>query len=203
MRQGARTCRLRDHLSRPPQPATTAQQFNPVASRLRRAGPPGPSTAVGAAAAFLISALGYPQWQGDRTPGAELAAGQEAMSAYLDFPMAAVTGRWRGVQRICGRAAAGRRGNESSAGLDGGLGRTLLLMPLGHGLWPGHGTYGAAASRRGDGRTLAWGATGFPYGCCGVESTNWVSTPAVSAVSWLRAREVCHARWPTARMARA
>ena len=37
----------------PPQPAPAAPQLHPVASRLRRAGPPGPSTAAGAAAAFL------------------------------------------------------------------------------------------------------------------------------------------------------
>ena len=59
--EGARTLRLRDRLSRPSQPATTAPPVKPVASRLRSAGPPGPSTAAGAAAAFLPQARGYRQ----------------------------------------------------------------------------------------------------------------------------------------------
>jgi hypothetical protein len=86
-----RTRGLRDSLNPPPQLATTAPQVNPVASRLRRAGPLGPSTAADAAAAFPTPALAYPQWQDGRTPGVELAASQEVMSAYLDLLMAAVT----------------------------------------------------------------------------------------------------------------
>ena len=62
----ARTRRLRDRLSRPSQPATAAPPVNPVASRLRSAGPLGPSTAAGAAAAFLSPARGYRQRQAGR-----------------------------------------------------------------------------------------------------------------------------------------
>jgi hypothetical protein len=50
------------------------------------------STAADTAVAFLASARGYPQRRDGRTPGAELAASQEAMTAYLDFLMAAVSG---------------------------------------------------------------------------------------------------------------
>jgi hypothetical protein len=61
IRKWARTRRLRDRLRRPSQPPTTAPPVNPMASRLRSAGPPGPSTAAGAAAAFLPPARGYRQ----------------------------------------------------------------------------------------------------------------------------------------------
>ena len=83
--EGARTRGLRDHLSCPSQPATAAPPVNPVASRLRSAGPLGPSTAAGAAAAFLSPARGYRQRQAGRRPGAELAVDREAVSAYRDF----------------------------------------------------------------------------------------------------------------------
>jgi hypothetical protein len=75
--EGARTRGLRDHLSCPSQPATAAPPVNPVASRLRSAGPLGPSTAVGAAVAFLSPARGYRQRQAGRRPG--------SVSAYWDF----------------------------------------------------------------------------------------------------------------------
>ncbi len=41
--------------------ATTSPQLNPMASRLRNAGSPGPSTAAGAAVAFPSTARGYRQ----------------------------------------------------------------------------------------------------------------------------------------------
>lgn len=62
-----------------------------MASWLRSAGPLGPSTAASAAVAFLTPAGGYRQWQAGRRPGAALAADREAVSACLDFLMAAVS----------------------------------------------------------------------------------------------------------------
>ena len=72
---------------REPQPATsaatTAPQVNTVASMLRRAGPPGPSIAAGAAAAFFPP---HPSPQPPAparrpTPGPERAASQETTPA--------------------------------------------------------------------------------------------------------------------------
>ena len=88
--EGALTRGLREHLSRPPQPMTTAPQLNPMASRLRRAGPPGPSTAAGAAAALLTPARGYRQRQARRTPRVEPATGRKNITMHQDFLMAAV-----------------------------------------------------------------------------------------------------------------
>ena len=84
----------------PPQPATTAPPVNPVASRLRSAGSPGPSTAAGAAAAFPTPAHGYRQRQAAPRPRPELATDREAVSA-PGFPDGRCH-RGTAQARICG-----------------------------------------------------------------------------------------------------
>jgi hypothetical protein len=92
--EGARTRRLRDHLGRLPQPATTAPQLNPMPSRLRSAGPPGPSTAAGLAVAFPFLSPRIPAATNWPPPGAELAADRKLRpSTWIsDGPC---QGRWR------------------------------------------------------------------------------------------------------------
>jgi hypothetical protein len=97
-----RTRRLRDQLSRPPQPATTAPPVNPMASRLRSAGPPGPSTAAGAAAAF------FPQ-PAD-TVSDNLAADQTHARARLRYPAPAFAHAVTIASRVVSARWAGQAG---------------------------------------------------------------------------------------------